>query len=370
MVTENLKSVADTWETLAQIDPLWAVLSEPEKRGRRWDVAEFLETGEAEIRRLLADIDELGGLPAAQAALDFGCGVGRLSIPLSMRFDRVIGIDISPSMVENARRLARARPNVEFIVNPRDDLARLPDAAFDLVYSNIVLQHMDPALAAGYIAEFYRVARPGGFVVFQIPSHLTEEWLPHGNDGTRLPDGAHRARISFDAPEQVHAGECLRIHARVRNESPVEWLQDLTHQINLGNHWHDAHGSEIRHDDGRARMPSRLVPGEECNVIVDVVAPDSPGPHELELDIVQEGVNWFADRGSPTARRQVMVVAAEPHPSTSSDDAPADYPTFIMRGIPRHEVERLIAGYGGELLACDPHETEWVSYRYITRRST
>ena len=51
MADEVLADVERTWERLAQIDPLWAVLSEPDKKGRTWDVAEFLATGEAEIAR-------------------------------------------------------------------------------------------------------------------------------------------------------------------------------------------------------------------------------------------------------------------------------------------------------------------------------
>src|SRR4051794_14384082 len=69
----------DDWEQLAELDPMWAILSSPERRFGGWDEAEFFATGDQEVARLLARIDELGGLNGRAAALDFGCGVGRVS---------------------------------------------------------------------------------------------------------------------------------------------------------------------------------------------------------------------------------------------------------------------------------------------------
>ena len=208
------------------------MLSDADKVGRKWDVQEFLQTGEDEIAALIDELRSLG-LEGDDSAVDFGCGVGRLSIPLSNRFTRVVGVDIAPTMVEIARSLAADRSNVEFIVNDRPDLAMLSSSSIDLVYSNIVLQHMDQSLARGYLREFFRVVRPNGYVVFQIPSHLTDEWLPLGNDGTVLPDGAHRAQLTvLDAPSRLTAGTTATIGVRVENASEHEWLQDLTNQLN------------------------------------------------------------------------------------------------------------------------------------------
>ena len=52
-----------------------------------------------------------------RAALDYGCGVGRLTLPLAERCEHVYGVDVSPSMLrEAARNAARmGLPNVEWV---------------------------------------------------------------------------------------------------------------------------------------------------------------------------------------------------------------------------------------------------------------
>jgi SAM-dependent methyltransferase len=162
------------WETLADTDPLWAVLTDPARKGGRWDPEEFLATGEAELAEVLAAAEALG-LPAGGAAfLDFGCGAGRITRAAAGRFERAVGVDIAEGMVETARRLAADRPGAEFVVNTRPDLSLFEDRSFDFAYSTIVLQHQPTReLAAGYLRELVRVVRPGGGLVFQLPTETS-----------------------------------------------------------------------------------------------------------------------------------------------------------------------------------------------------
>jgi len=159
------------WETLGEEDPLWAVVSRPDKRGGRWELQDFLATGREDVARFRSALHALPAAPDRFAhVLDFGCGVGRLSLAWADHADRVTGVDISEPMVRQARRLAADRPQLEFVVNPRPDLSVFPDATFDLCFSHICLQHMPWSLAAGYLREFARVCRPGGWLAFQLPS--------------------------------------------------------------------------------------------------------------------------------------------------------------------------------------------------------
>ena len=161
------------WNELAEMDPLWAILSAPGKRYGKWDVAEFLESGEREIEDALEHGRRLGFPQSFDSALDFGCGVGRLTRALAGRFQTSVGVDVSPVMIEQAHRLNADRPACSFVLNTTDDLAFASDGAFDLVYCNIVLQHLPShSTMERYIREFVRVVRPGGLLVFQLPSHI------------------------------------------------------------------------------------------------------------------------------------------------------------------------------------------------------
>ena len=160
------------WDELAELDPYWAVCTTPGRRFGGWDADEFFATGEREVAKVLDAAAALGVPSARRAALDFGCGLGRLTRPLGDRFDRVVGVDISPRMVARARELTPA-PAYEFVVNSGADLAGFDEGAFDLVLSSIVLQHVPRReWIEAYLREFARVLAPGGAIVFTLPSHI------------------------------------------------------------------------------------------------------------------------------------------------------------------------------------------------------
>lgn len=165
----NLDALKGHWDALGAQDPLYAVLSAPGKRGGAWDQAEFFATGEAEIAGLLESLQRDGESFGRACALDFGCGVGRLSQPLAVRFERVIAVDVAPSMLAKAKALAPEGLPIDWTLNEAADLKVVPSGTVDLLYSHIVLQHIPPGLALGYIREFVRVLSPGGLAVFQVP---------------------------------------------------------------------------------------------------------------------------------------------------------------------------------------------------------
>ena len=158
------------WDELAALDPYWAILSEPGKRFNLWDADEFFRTGEEQVDDLLANARQLHRPNQWNRALDFGCGVGRLTRALSAHFSKAHGLDISSEMVHKARKLA---PDCFFHVHTEPNLRLFPDSFFDLVYSVIVLQHQPTRAAVlGYIAEFVRVLRPEGLLAFQLPCQI------------------------------------------------------------------------------------------------------------------------------------------------------------------------------------------------------
>lgn len=161
----TLRTHKADWEELASFDPMWAVLSQADKRGNRWEAQEFFRTGQREIDQLMSD---LSALPIDRAkALDFGCGLGRLTRGLQLYFREAHGVDVAANMIEKAREFA---PQCHFHLNEAEDLSLFSDGTFNLVYSNRVLQHLpSAAMICKYVSEFFRVTVPGGIVVFQVP---------------------------------------------------------------------------------------------------------------------------------------------------------------------------------------------------------
>lgn len=146
---------------------MWAVLTADEKRGRKWKPEEFFATGREEVNRVLGTIRDSGVTVNTAAALDFGCGLGRLSQALAEHFQRVDGVDVSATMVEQARKFNQWPDKVEYHLNVKTDLSLFPRNRFDFIYSAIVLQHIPPQDQFRYIAEFMAVLKVGGVAYLQ-----------------------------------------------------------------------------------------------------------------------------------------------------------------------------------------------------------
>ena len=168
--TSGLASVKRTFEALGKDDPLYAVLSRKGLRDNRWDPDEFFDEGKKEIANVMAYLERLDVVVARQRALDFGCGVGRLSQALAEHFDGVTGVDISESMIERAHEYNRHGDRVQYLVNTTEDIESVGSSTFDFAYSNKTLQHIPPDSAKVYLREIFRTLRPGGVAVFQVPN--------------------------------------------------------------------------------------------------------------------------------------------------------------------------------------------------------
>jgi SAM-dependent methyltransferase len=169
----NLRRTRKNWDDLAEIDAYWAILGYPNLRSGKWDEQEFFRTGEREIERLMATSAELGYPHGRDSALDFGCGVGRVTRALGKNFRASYGVDISGEMLSRANALNANVANCRFVQNDKADLHIFQDDNFDLIYSILVLQHLPSQhVASGMIREFMRILKPGGLLVFHVPTFL------------------------------------------------------------------------------------------------------------------------------------------------------------------------------------------------------
>jgi 2-polyprenyl-3-methyl-5-hydroxy-6-metoxy-1,4-benzoquinol methylase len=158
------------WRTWGDADPYFGVLSDEKfRRGNIKDnKEEFFAIGAADVSATLERYGRMFGAPSAGTALDFGCGVGRLSLALADRFDHVVGLDISPGMLAEAREnaAARGRTNAAFALS--DETLSGAPGQFDFVNSYIVLQHIAPARGLPIIQKLLAKVAPGGGCMIHV----------------------------------------------------------------------------------------------------------------------------------------------------------------------------------------------------------
>lgn len=181
-----LRDTVQNWELLGRTDPLWAVLSEKQFKGRKWDVDEFFKSGEREVRAVMEYIGRFRIPLAHQRALDFGCGVGRLTQALAPYFQEVYGVDCAASMIRLAERYNRHGQRCRYLLNTVDNLDIFPDHHFDFIYSAITLQHIEPSYAKRYIGELVRVLAAHGLLMFQLPTRRERRGAVRSSIAKRL----------------------------------------------------------------------------------------------------------------------------------------------------------------------------------------
>lgn len=149
------------WDERARVNAPWYVDTSLDFTAP--DMVAFFDTG----RRIVAEALDEAGLASTGTAVEIGSGLGRVCLALADRFDRVIGVDVSPEMVRRAGALVPA-DNVEFVLGDGSSLEGIPDQSADLVLSFTVFQHIpDVAVIEDYIVDAGRILRPGGVLVFQ-----------------------------------------------------------------------------------------------------------------------------------------------------------------------------------------------------------
>ena len=228
--------------------------------------------------------------------------------------------------------------------------AEVADRTVDLVYTGRVLQHIAPEYARRYIRELARVLAPGGFLSFDVPSRALEApALPAG----ALPASAYRAALAVTDCEVVPGadGDVVVLGLRLTNASNETWPAGVG--VNLGNHWLTRDGAVVVPDDQRVAVPLPLAPAASVALRFTASLPDNPGARIIELDVVHEGVAWFAWLGSETVRVDVGATGrtTDQGPAVAmASTPPAFEPVMEMHAVPREDVEALLHAGGVRLV--------------------
>lgn len=160
------------WEKWGQRDPYFAVLTDPRFRASAMNddaKTEFFDNGLTHVDYVLRICrNHIQADFTPTRILDFGCGVGRLLIPFAQTGAEVVGVDISPSMLREARRNcdAAGATAVELVLS--DDALTRVDGEFDLVHTFIVMQHIEIDRGLRIFQELVRRVRRGGIGAIHI----------------------------------------------------------------------------------------------------------------------------------------------------------------------------------------------------------
>ncbi len=176
-VADQLRShVQRTWMRLGQEAPHWSVLSSEEYRPSNIAQTEdaFYGSGNQDLTMLLGVLARHGYKPKdLHTCFEFGCGLGRVTMPLSRTFKRVIACDISSSHLAVAQRRSGdlMRTNTTFVLADSGDFGIRE--GFDLWFSRIVLQHNPPPIMHAILDRAFGKLNKDGLAIFQIPTHAT-----------------------------------------------------------------------------------------------------------------------------------------------------------------------------------------------------
>jgi SAM-dependent methyltransferase len=218
----NVDKVAQEWEDMGKEDPKWGALTTPGKE-QHWEDSDFLLTGAQEISDVLDWLKNNGiRITNRENALDFGCGPGRLTLALSREFTRATGLDVSPSMLKEARRLtANFDGTCEFFQSEPESIAVIGDQRFGFIYSNHVLQHIPTISAKKIIQELCAALDHNGLLIFRVPykRRLSVGKIIDFFSSDKLKDYIYKLRFK-DRPR-------MRMHA-----IPVKEIEELISQCN------------------------------------------------------------------------------------------------------------------------------------------
>lgn len=168
------------WEIWGRQNPYYGVLTSDKyciDNLNKQILDEFFSSGETYINDVFSIIDEkLRWKPRWGRAVDFGCGTGRLLIPLSKYFEVVTGVDISTSMLSKSKMNCEQKgiANVG-LLETKDFLSQ--QSPYDFFHSCLVFQHIRKNQGEEIIRASLEKLSSEGIAVIQILYHIDRSWL-------------------------------------------------------------------------------------------------------------------------------------------------------------------------------------------------
>lgn len=167
-----LRSTDSEWKRFGDEDPYFGVLTQPRYRKQaisQAGVSEFFESGEIYVNRMMQCLRQHFDVPAKiDRALDYGCGVGRLMLPLTEQADFVEGVDVSPGMLREAGVNLGAMDAIRTKLTLLSDWLADRNGQYELVHTFIVLQHIPSSRGVTIFRRLVDAIADGGFGVIHV----------------------------------------------------------------------------------------------------------------------------------------------------------------------------------------------------------
>ncbi|MGE4423492.1 MAG: class I SAM-dependent methyltransferase [Pseudodesulfovibrio sp.] len=339
-----LQELQRNWNTFGQEDPLWAVASSPDKIDNAWDIQEFFDTGSRYIDKIARWMDA-NGLPQGRtSALDFGCGVGRLTQALCGHFKTCVGVDIAPSMLAKAREFNKFGTRCLYCLNEADDLSLFPARSFDMVHTAHVLQHIRPHMGMRYIAEFIRVLKPGGLAAFHCPSAPAVYAYPEEGLACTVATGEQALAMEH--------GSKLTVPVTVTNTGghAIGMDQLINAPVRLVHHWYNLDTYKVARSHGRQNLPQTVLePGDSVDMDYRAASPAAPGSYVLSITPLDYFSRPMPNPDAAQCAIPVLVIPASDRPGKQPPLAAAR-PYSETHAIPVETVEQVVALAGGRMV--------------------
>ncbi|HEV7240671.1 MAG TPA: class I SAM-dependent methyltransferase [Thermoanaerobaculia bacterium] len=166
---------AAKWEEVARHEPYFALLADHGEAGVESNAVAndaFFKTGEDDIAALLAAIATLFSRDVRlDSVVDFGCGAGRLTLPLARRAGHVLACDVAPTMLSHARQNAERAGLHNITFQSCDDVTASAGPSFDFVCSLLVFQYIPPSIGYALIRSLTKLLRGDGVMALQLRLH-------------------------------------------------------------------------------------------------------------------------------------------------------------------------------------------------------
>lgn len=160
------------WEKWGASDPYFGVISNDKYRRNNLtndSREDFFSSGVEHVSYLCGLINKnFNQNFEPNSVLDFGCGVGRLAIPFASIAKSVLGVDISPSMLEIAKKnsVDKSVKNIKFVIS--DDALSKVIGTYSLIHSYIVFQHIPKSRGHKIILRLAEKVEVDGFLALHI----------------------------------------------------------------------------------------------------------------------------------------------------------------------------------------------------------